>query len=523
MSDALDEFVRMFAEMPEEQKRDFDALLAPELSARWSPVPGPQTSAMYSQADILLYGGSAGGGKSDLLLGLALTEHTRSVIFRRAYVDLRGIEERLLEIRGTREGYNASDMVLKTEDGRLIEFGALEKPGAELGWQGRPHDLVSFDEGAQLSEAKVRFVMGWLRSTKPGQRTRVVIASNPPIGAEGGWLTTWFAPWLDPLFPNPAKDGELRWCVTLGDGGVRWVEGPGHWVILGDDECLADEDDIAAGRALQALSRTFIPARLDDNPYLRETGYRANLQALPEPLRSQLLKGDFLAGKEDAANQVIPTAWIEAAQKRWSKGKPEHAKMLALGVDVAQGGADETVLAPLYGSWFGELIKRKGVDTKDGAAVSALIVQTMRDRCNINVDYTGGWGGGTVTHLTAAGGIDPARINSVVFSGGSNGRTKDGALTYANQRAELWWYFREALDPESGQNVALPPDRRLAAQLAAPTWKLRGESILVESKEEIRKRLGSSTDDADAVILAWYRREPAALVMTQRRPRRDVA
>jgi hypothetical protein len=523
MSDALDEFVRMFAGMPEEEKAAFDALLAPELSKPWSALPGPQTEAQMTQADLLLYGGAAGGGKTDLLIGLALTEHSRSVIFRRAYVDLRGVEERMLEIRGTRDGYNASDMVLKTEDGRLLEFGALEKPGAEMSWQGRPHDFIGFDEGAQLAEAKVKFVMGWLRSARPGQRTRVVIASNPPVGAEGGWLSDWFAPWLDPLFPEPAANGELRWSVIAPSGKILWVPGPGHYVLLGEDTAEATDEEIASGHALEALSRTFIPARLDDNPYLRGTGYRAKLQALPEPLRSQLLQGDFLAGKEDAANQVIPTAWIDAAQARWAKGKREGARMLALGVDVAQGGADETVLAPLYGTWFDELIKRKGVDTKDGAAVSALIVQTMRDRCNINIDYTGGWGGGTVTHLTAAGGIDPSRINSVVFSAGSNEKTKDGALTFANMRAALWWRFREALDPESREEVALPPDRRLAAQLAAPTWKLRGESILVESKEEIRKRLGSSTDDADAVILAWHQREPAALITATRRPRRDVA
>lgn len=507
MSDALADFLAMFAAMPADEKAEYDKLLAPELSAKWLALPGPQTQAQQSKADLLLYGGAAGGGKTDLLIGLALTEHTRSVIFRRAYVDLRGVEERLLEIRGTRSGYNGADMVLRTEDGRLLEFGALEKPGAEQSWQGRPHDLIGFDEGAQLLESKVRFVMGWLRSAKEGQRTRVVIASNPPVGAEGGWLTTWFAPWLDPLFPKPAASGELRWTVTLPDGSLRWVDGPGQWVIIGKDESQATEEDIEAGSALEATSRTFIPARLDDNPYLRGTGYRAKLQGLPEPLRSQLLKGDFLAGKEDAANQVIPTAWIEAAQARWSRGKGLHAKMLSLGVDMAGGGDDAMVLAPLYGSWFDELKRLQGVDTKDGAKAGSLIVQTVRDRANINIDCTGGWGGGAVTHLTGAANVPSAQINQVVFSASSNARTKDGLLTMANTRSELWWLFREALDPDSKEDIALPPDRRLAAQLAAPTWRLRGDAVLIESKDEIRKRLGSSTDDADAVILAWYRRE----------------
>ena len=97
------------------------------------------------------------------------------------------------------------------------------------------------------------------------------------------------------------------------------------------------------------------------------------------------------------------------------------------------------------------------------------------------------------------------------------GRTRDGLLTFANKRSELLWQFREALDPLQGDGIALPPDRRLAAQLAAPTWRLRGNAIVIESKDEIRKRLGTSTDDADAVILAWHKREDALRRRTRRR------
>jgi hypothetical protein len=494
VSAVLDDLQQLIERMSPEQVADLDKLLAPELKSPWLPNPGPQTDAYNSKADLLLYGGAAGGGKTDLLIGLALTRHTRSVIFRRAYVDLRGVEERLIEIRGSREGYNGADMVLRTADKRLLEFGALEKPGAEFTWQGRPHDLIGFDEGAQLPEAKVRFVMGWLRSTKEGQKLRAVIASNPPIGGEGDWLVAWFAPWLDPLFPEPAAPGELRWAIIAPDGTTRWVEGPGTHNV--------------DGLELEALSRTFIPARLDDNPYLKGTNYRAQLQSMPEPLRTQLLHGDFMAGKEDAERQVIPTAWVEAAQERWTRGKQPGAKMLALGVDVAQGGKDDTVLAPLYGSWFDNLIVRKGVDTPDGPAVAALVVQHMRNNCQITIDASGGYGGDARTQLRQMG----KQTLGIGFGSGSTETTKDGTLGFANMRAELWWRFREALDPSSGEDVALPPDRKLAAELTAPTWTPRGARILVESKDEIRKRLGASTDRADAVILAWHKRD-MALVM----------
>jgi hypothetical protein len=327
----------------------------------------------------------------------------------------------------------------------------------------------------------------------------IVIASNPPMGAEGDWLMVWFAPWLDPLFPQPAAPGDLRWACVKGDGTMAWVDGPGRHVVEGEE--------------LEALSRTYIPARLDDNPYLRSTNYRAQLMRQSEPLRSKLLKGDFLAGRQDADRQVIPSAWIQAAQQRWVDRKRDPAlKMTTIGVDVAQGGRDETVLAPLYGNRFEELIKRKGMDTTNGPAVAALVVEHMRDRCQVNIDLSGGWGGSARDHLEAQG----IAVVGVVFGGGSDQRTKDQGLEFANLRSELWWRFREALDPITGEEVQLPPDRRLAAQLAAPTWKPRGAAILIESKDDIRERLGSSTDDADAVILAWHRRADA---MVRRQPR----
>ena len=73
------------------------------------------------------------------------------------------------------------------------------------------------------------------------------------------------------------------------DGTLAWVDGPGTHDIDGEQ--------------LQALSCTFIPALLDDNRFLRDTGYRAQVMSLPEPLRSKLLKGDFLAGREDRASR----------------------------------------------------------------------------------------------------------------------------------------------------------------------------------------------------------------------------
>ena len=180
---------------------------------------------------------------------------------------------------------------------------------------------MAFDEAGEFLEEQVSSLLAWLRSTDPKQRCRAIFASNPPRGAEGQWLIRWFEPWLDPGFPNPAAPGELRWFIRV-RGETRWVEGPGRYEVDGE--------------TYTARSRTFIPARLADNPFLDRTGYRAGLENLPEPLRSQLLKGDFLAGREDDAWQIIPSDWITAAQARWTPAIP--GPMQALGVDVAQGG-----------------------------------------------------------------------------------------------------------------------------------------------------------------------------------------
>lgn len=491
MSDVLAELERQILGMSPSELKELDKLIADELKAAWLPNPGPQTQAYYSKADELLYGGAAGGGKSDLIVGLALGPHQRSVIFRRAYGELNDIAERFLEVLGTRTGYASTPTPRYRGDGKMVEFGALEKPGSEKAWRGRAHDLICFDEGGELSEEKVSFVKGWNRSSDPNQRCRLVIASNPPTGGDGEWLIRWFAPWLDPLFPNPAKPGELRWFIEH-KGETIWKDGPGFTELEGEPEHI------------QHISRTFIPARLDDNPYLRESGYRAKLQALPEPLRSQLLKGDFLAGREDHEWQVIPTEWVRLANERWKKAEPKRRKMLALAADIALGGADNSVIARLYeDAWFGEMLVRKGAECKDPADIATWMLQEQRDGADLSVDGTGGWGSGVRSHLKNNHAIECA---SIVFSSKSGRKTKDGKLGYANERADMYWSFREALDPADGDDIALPPDQRLTAELTAARYRVRGTDILIEDKDEIRKRVGSSTDNGDAVVMAWSRR-----------------
>jgi hypothetical protein len=129
-------------------------------------------------------------------------------------------------------------------------------------------------------------------------------------------------------------------------------------------------------------------------------------------------------------------------------------------------------------------------------------------------DVGGGYGGAVVLRLK------DNEIKPMPFNGANESlaKTKDGQLAFANRRAEAWWKFREALYPDQpdGSAIALPPDPELRAGLCTPTSKLTARGILIESKEEIRKRLGRSTGKGDAVAMAWSEGNKAAMARAQR-------
>jgi hypothetical protein len=93
-------------------------------------------------------------------------------------------------------------------------------------------------------------------------------------------------------------------------------------------------------------------------------------------------------------------------------------------------------------------------------------------------------------------------------SAGSKKRDSTNEFGFVNCRAAAWWNMRELLDPESLADIALPPDDLLIGDLTAPRWKvMSGGNIQIESKEDIKKRIGRSTDDGDAVIQAFWEGE----------------
>lgn len=486
--------------MTPEERAEVDQLLATYTPPIWSPLPGPQTLALNSLADITGFGGAAGGGKTDLACGLSLTAHEKTMILRENGTELTGVIDRLTELLGGRTGYNGQDKIWRTvtDDGkaRQIEFGSYPNPGDESKYQGRPHDLIVYDEASNHREAAVRFLMGWMRTTTQGQRCRALLTFNPPTTADGRWIIDFFGPWLDRKHPRPAEPGELRWFATVSGKDIE-VPDNTPFVLVGNERVYDfDPAQFKPTEIITPLSRTFIPSRVSDNPYLMGTGYVSTLQALPEPLRSQMLNGDFNAGIEDDAMQVIPTAWVDAAMARWKEPdrKPE---MDSVGVDVARGGRDATIIARRHGMWFDKLLKYPGTATPDGPTVAGLVIAATRDNAPMHIDVIGVGSSPydflNNAHLPAIG---------VNVAEEARGMDRSGRLSFFNYRSELWWRMREALDPAANTGIALPPDKELAADLTAPTWELRGKKIKVESRDEIIARIGRSPDAGTAAILA---------------------
>jgi hypothetical protein len=535
---------------------------------RWKPNVGPQTQAYLSDADVVGYGGAGGGGKTFLLLGLAAGRHKHAALFRRSFTNARDIIKKSRQIfyghnPGKGNRYNAADHVWTLRDGQIIEIHHLQHEEDKENHRGNERDLLGFDEATEFSESQVRFVAGWNRSPDPNQICQLALTFNPPMNLAGSWVVEWFLPWLAYLFPdqfthpNPAKPGELRYFVIYEDehGNDRreevdeselklYIVSGGNYEEVQAAE-LIERDGITyrpqrgalrGGKVRLAKSRTFFPAKLSDNPILEATGYDAQIDALPEPMRS-LMKGKFIAKTSDSVWQVIPTEWVKLAQDRWRAGQRPPLPMTALGVDVARGKDDEevdvvikgddTALAPRYGNWFDELKVLPGNLTPNGRKLAGLVLAEHRDSAAIIIDAIG-VGSSPLDYLKETRLAVHALVASAraVTPAGQPILDRSKKLHFFNVRAAMWWKFREMLDPEHGDDIALPPDTELAVDLCAPRWELRASGLLVESKKDIRKRIKRSTNRADAVVMAasleWLFAEITAALAVSNKGRGSV-
>lgn len=213
----------------------------------------------------------------------------------------------------------------------------------------------------------------------------------------------------------------------------------------------------------------------------------------------------------EEADGVIPLSWIEAAVDRWQEWKDSGARpgaQTSIGVDVGGGemGGDRTVLAVRHG----DIVTQVDVFARgDQMETAGRVMRTLQAGAYAQVDAIG-VGAGVVSRLREL----KADARAFVAGARPQGKDTSGELEFVNRRAEAWWGMRERLDPGNGSAVCLPPDSvlpgdgdaSLVGELAAPRWRTTSAGkVAIEEKAEIRKRLGRSTDLADAVVQAFVR------------------
>lgn len=246
-----------------------------------------------------------------------------------------------------------------------------------------------------------------------------------------------------------------------------------------------------------------------DSPWLPPTAL-AKLIADMTRLGGQLLVDQEIFGKfvniQGGGLRVIPEAWVRLAFERWQQLGLPSGKPDILGVDVARGGADKTVLAPRFGSQLGQLLTFPGSTTPDGPTVRAVVMPEISEHTAVNVDIVG-------VGSSPFDFIKQQHANTYAVNGGLQGEAVEGTdrtgnYEFFNLRAKLYWQLREALDPDQGIGLALPPDEELLIDLTSASWEPRGKKIVVEKKDDIKKRIGRSPDKADAVVYTFYEPPP---------------
>ena len=421
-------------------------------------------------------------------IGIAISKHLRTLMLRHTNKEGMALLDEFEKFLKYRPKLDKNDS-FKVDD-RKIKIGGCDHENDKQKYKGVPYDLIFFDQVEDFTESQYRFIMQWCRSDNESVQPQVVCSLNPPTKSSGLWVINRWGPWLDPNHPRPAKSGEVRW-FTMVDGEDTEMDGPGP-------------HDIGEDKPVMAKSRTFIRGHLEENVALARTGYDATRAAAPEEMRSAYRDGDFEAALKDVPNQVIPTAWIRAAVKRWKNAPPEGIPMCAIGVDASGGGRDPMVLAIRHDGWFAPMIIVKGEDIPDdrpGKYSAGVVLSYRRDDADVKVDMGGGYGGPLYEQLCENGVACQTHIGAEK----STRRTEDGKLGFYNVRTEVYWRFREALDPSKpeGSPIMLPDDPLLIADLTAPTFLEDRTVLQLETKDKVVERLGRSPDRGDAVVIAW--------------------
>jgi predicted phage terminase large subunit-like protein len=282
------------------------------------PQIGPQSALLASEADIAIFGGSAGSGKTYGLLLDPLRHynnpHYGAVIFRRTSVQVKNEgalwdeSMKLYPLFGAKPREHTLEW--RFPSGMSISFAHLEYDKDVLGWQGSQLGGCYFDELTHFSEHTFFYMLSRLRSTS-GAKPRVRATCNPDPDS---FVRKLIGHWIgEDGLPIQERSGQLRWFIRMGDQMI-WADS-------------AEEIRAQYGNSpeIQPKSLTFIPAKLSDNKILMEKdpSYLGNLLALNRVDRARLLDGNWniraSAGTLFKREwfpilDAIPGGWVQAVR-----------------------------------------------------------------------------------------------------------------------------------------------------------------------------------------------------------------
>lgn len=274
------------------------------------PQGGPQEQFLSTHADIAIYGGAAGGGKTFALLMEPLRHVANpdfgAVIFRRESTQITNEGGLWDTSEALYAQLGAEPRVSPHHDwtfssGARVSFRHLQYDKHVFSWQGSQVPLVCFDELTHFSEKQFWYMLSRNRSMC-GVRPYVRATTNPDADSWVARLIDW---WIgDDGLPIQDRSGVVRWFVKI-DGEIIW----GASKESLEETLLQTMPD--AESMPEPKSLTFIPARLEDNRILMEKdpGYKANLQALPKVERERLAGGNWKV--RETAGEVFDRSKFE--------------------------------------------------------------------------------------------------------------------------------------------------------------------------------------------------------------------
>lgn len=215
-----------------------------------------------------------------------------------------------------------------------------------------------------------------------------------------------------------------------------------------------------------------------------------------------------------AEDVLIPYEWVELANKRWIELKEEGyipiGKSCRVGSDVAGMGRDASILCPRYGNYVSEFEVHNSSGKADHMHVAGMHIKYLGNKKNKAFVDTIGEGAGVFSRLQELG---YKNVYSCKYSEGAQKLTDiTSVYTFANMRAYCYWSMRDWLNPKNGFNPAIPPCDKFMEEVTETRWKfLSTGSIIIEPKEEIKKRIKRSPDYADALANTFYPHDYASI------------